>query len=148
MLSAHLDGGGHVEDGVFATTLGGGLLDEVGDLLRLLCLYIAVKQEGCVVLIIVSERIEVGLVSLRGGGVDEVLKVGNQVRQLRHLDVTLDHITRVQVPYGLNELFESIIILLLLIKVVCMLLGYFGDDFPREISGSRDVLSLREEPLL
>ena len=29
-----------------------------------------------------------------------------------------------------------------------MFLGYFGDDFPREISGSRDVLSLREETLL
>lgn len=82
--------------------------------------------------------------SLRGGGVDEVLKVGNQVRQLRDLDVTLDHITGVQVANSLNELFESIVILLFLIQVVCMLLGYFGDNFPREISSSRDVLSLRE----
>lgn len=73
-----------------------------------------------------------------------MLKVGNQVRQLRDLDVTLDHITGVQVANSLNELFESIVILLLLIKVVCMLLGYFGDNLPREISGSRDVLSLRE----
>jgi hypothetical protein len=54
-------------------------------------------------------------VSLRGGGVDEVLKIGNQVRELRDLDVTLDHITGVQVADGLYELLESIIILLLLI---------------------------------
>ena len=85
--------------------------------------------------------------SLRGGGVDEVLKVGNQVRQLRDLDVTLDHITGVQVANSLNELFESIVILLFLIQVVCMLLGYFGDNFPREVSCSRNVLSLREETL-
>ena len=95
MLPTHFDGGCHVEDGVFTTTLRGGLLNEVGDLLWLLGLHIAVKQERCVVLVIVSERIEVGLVSLRGGGIDEVLKVGNQIWQLRDFDVTLDHITRV-----------------------------------------------------
>ena len=44
-----------------------------------------------------------------------MLKVGNQVRELRDLDVTLDHITGVEVTDGLNELLESIIILLLLI---------------------------------
>jgi len=148
LLPAHFDGGGHIEYGVFAISFRGGLLYEVGDLLRLLCLHVAVQQERSVVLVIVSERIEVSLVPLRGGGVDQVLKVGNQVRELRDLDVTLDHITRVKVTDGLNELLEGIIILLLLIEVVSMLLRYFGDDFPREISGSRDVLSLREETLL
>ena len=64
MLPAHFDGGGHVEDRVFATALGGGLLYQVGDLLRLLGLHIAVKQERCVVLVIVSKRIEVSLMSL------------------------------------------------------------------------------------
>jgi hypothetical protein len=95
LLPAHFDGGGHIEYGVFAISLRGRLLYEVGDLLRLLCLHVAVQQERCVVLVIVSERIEVSLVPLRGGGVDEVLKVGNQVRELRDLDVTLDHITGV-----------------------------------------------------
>ena len=77
-----------------------------------------------------------------------MLKVGNQVWQLRHLDVTLDHITGVKVSDGLDELLESIVILLLLIQVVCMLLRYFCDDFPREICGSGNILSLREETLL
>jgi hypothetical protein len=115
LLPTHFDCCGHIEYGVFATSLRGCLLYEVGDLLRLLCLHIAVQQERCVVLVIVSKRIEVSLVSLRGGGVDEVLKIGNQVRELRDLDVTLDHITGVQVADGLYELLESIIILLLLI---------------------------------
>lgn len=115
MLPAHFDGGGHIEYGVFAISLRGGLLNEVGDLLGLFCLHVAVQQERCVVLVIVSERIEVSLVPLRGWGVNEVLKVGNQVRELRDLDVTLDHITGVKITDGLNELLESIIILLLLI---------------------------------
>ena len=122
MLPAHFDSGRHIEYGVFATSLRRGLLNEVGDLLWLLCFHVAVQEERCVVLVIVCKGIEVSLVPLRGGRVDEVLKVGNQIRELRNLDVTLDHITRVQVADGLDELLESIIILLLLIQVVGMLL--------------------------
>ena len=66
---------------------------------------------------------------------------------LRDFDVPLNNIAGVQVPYRLNKLLKSIIILLFLIKIICMLFGDFGYNFPGEICRSGYVLCLWEKAL-
>lgn len=85
---------------------------------------------------------------LRGRGIDKVLQISNQVWQLRHFNVSLDHITWIQVPDCLNELLESIIILFLFIKIICVLLRNLSNDLAREVGSPGYVLSLREQSLL
>ena len=53
--------------------------------------------------------------------------------QLRHFNVSLDNIGRVEVADSIDELLERLIELLLLIQVICMLLADFCNDFLGEL---------------
>ena len=85
---------------------------ELLDLRLLIFLYIAVKEECCVVLLVV----DMGLTaSMRWPLIsNQFLKVSDQVVQLSHLDVVLDHITRIQEANRLDVLLYRFIVLLLL----------------------------------
>jgi len=81
-------------------------------------------------------------VTLARRGIDQLLQVGNQVLQLGDLDVPLDHIARIKMTNRIDELFEGIIVLLLLIQIVSVLLGYLSDDLLRELGGLSYLLRL------
>jgi hypothetical protein len=81
-------------------------------------------------------------------GIDQLLKISDQVWQLRNLNVSLDHIAWVQIPNGLYKLLQSIVKLLFLIQVVCMFFGNFCYDLSREVGSSGNILCLREQSLL
>lgn len=82
--------------------------------------------------------------SLAGRGVYQLLQVGDEVLQLWHLDVALNHVAWVEVSDSIDELLECIIVLFLFIEVVGMLLRYFSDDLLRKLSSLRYLLSLSE----
>lgn len=86
--------------------------------------------------------------SLTGRGVNEFLQVSDQVLELWHLDIALDHITRVEMPDGIHELLQGIIVLLLFIQVISMLLRDFRNDLLRELGGLGNFLGLCEQTLL
>ena len=74
----------------------------------------------------------------------QLLQVSDQILQLRHLDVTLDHVARIEMTNGIDELLECIIVLFLFIEIVSMLFGYLGNDLLRELGGLRYLLRFSE----
>lgn len=84
---------------------------------------------------------------LRARRVDQLLEICDEIRELRDFDIPLNYIAGVQVPNRLNKLLKSIIILLFLIKIIRMLFGDFGYNFPGEICRSGYVLCLGEKAL-
>ena len=59
-----------------------------------------------------------------------------------NLNVPLDHIAWVKMTNCIDELFQSIVVLLLLIKIVRMLLRYLSDDLLRELGSLGYLLRL------
>ena len=151
LLSTDFNSSSDIEDSLFASTATG-LLDQLSDLLRLLSLHIAVQQQRCVVFVVVSHdntsTLSSTYTSLTGGRVNQLLKILDQVGELRHLDVALNHIGRVQIPDGLDELLQGIIELFFLIEVIRMFLADLSDDLPWEVGCLGYILGLCKEPLL
>ena len=79
---------------------------------------------------------------------DELLQVLDQIVQLCHLDVVLNHVTRVQEADRLDILFDSFIILLLLEQFVSMLLNDLALDLTWEVCLFSDGLCLSIVTLL
>ena len=73
---------------------------------------------------------------------DKFLEIANQVVQLRHLDVILDHVARIKEADRLNVLFDGLIVLFLLKEFVCVLLDNLALDLSREVCLLRNGLSL------
>ena len=79
MLAADLYRGGHIEYGLFAIAGDTRIIDKLSYLLRSLGLHIAVEQERCVVLVVVSQAREVRLMPLGVRRVNEPLQVEDEV---------------------------------------------------------------------
>ena len=80
---------------------------------------------------------------------NELLQVLDEVWQLRHLDVSLNDITRIEVSDGLQVLLESSIVLLLYgVKLVGILLANLSVDFFRELRVDSNSLRLLKHILL
>ena len=80
---------------------------------------------------------------------NELLQVLDEVWQLRHLDVSLNDITRIEVSDGLQVLLESPIVLLLYgVKLVGILLANLSVDFFRELRVDSNSLRLLKHILL
>ena len=71
LLSANFNCSCDIENCVFPTL--GGFFNELGDFFWLFGLDITVKQEGCVIFVIVCQRVEVGLVPLGAWRVNQLL---------------------------------------------------------------------------
>jgi hypothetical protein len=80
--------------------------------------------------------------TLRTWRINKLLQIGNEIRELRHLNVTLNDVAGIQVAYGLDELFQGIVKLLLFIEVVGMFFRYLGYNFTWKVCSPSDILSL------
>jgi len=116
------------------------------DLIKLLLLNVAVKQQRSVVFIVVSDGIE--LVLLFVGRLNQLLQVHDQIIQLRHLYKSLDHIARIQVADRLFVLSDCILEILLVIEFVSVLLTDLSDDVGREFRIFSDLFGFSKEHLL
>jgi hypothetical protein len=116
------------------------------DLIKLLLLNVAVKQQRSVVFIVVSDGIE--LVLLFVGRLNQLLQVHDQIIQLRHLYKSLDHIARIQVADRLFVLGDCILEILLVIEFVSVLLTDLSDDVGREFCVFSDLFGLSKKHFL
>jgi hypothetical protein len=67
------------------------------------------------------------------GLLDQLFQILDQIVQLRHLDVVLDHIARIEEANGHHVLLDCLIVLLLIEKLVGVLLDDLALDLPREV---------------
>ena len=72
---------------------------------------------------------------------DELLEVADQVVQLRHLNVILDDVARVEEANRLNVLLDGLIVLFLLEELVSVLLDNLTLDLLWEVSLLSNSLS-------
>ena len=79
---------------------------------------------------------------------NQLLQVLDQIVQLRHLNVVLDHVTWIQEANSLDILFDCLIIFLLLEQLVSMFLNNLTLDLTREVCLFGDGLRLSIVTLL
>ena len=74
---------------------------------------------------------------------NQLVQVLDQIVQLRHLDVILDHITRVEEADCLNILLDSLVILFLMEQLVSVLFNDLALNLTGEICLLRNGLGFR-----
>jgi hypothetical protein len=97
---------------------------------KLLFLHVTVQQQGSIVFVVVLNLTK-GLLLLVWGS-NQLLKVLNQVIQLRHLDESLNHVTRVEVADCLHIFCDGLVVTFLRVKFVCVFFVDFSNNFHGE----------------
>ena len=146
MFTTHINGSGHIKNTRMFRILACRRRDVRLDLIELFLLNIAVKQQRCVVFIVVSDSIELVLLLVRR--LNQLLQVHDQIIELGHLDESLDHITRIQVANCLFVLGDGVLEVLLVVKLVGVLFTDLSDDVGREFRIFSDLFGFSKEDLL
>lgn len=146
MFATHINGSSHIKNTRVLRILACCRCDVRLDLIKLLLLNVAVKQQRCVVFIVVSDGIELVLLFVRR--LNQLLQVHDQIIQLRHLNKSLDHVARIQVANRLFVLGDCILEVLLVIEFVSVLLTDLSDDVGWEFRVFSDLFGLSEKDFL
>ena len=146
MFTTYINGSGHIKNTRMLRILACRRRDVRLDLIELFLLNVAVKQQRCVVFIVVSDSIE--LVLLLVWRLNQLLQVHDQIIELGHLDESLDHITRIQVANCLFVLGDGVLEVLLIVKLVGVLLTDLSDDIGREFRIFSDLFGFSKKHLL
>lgn len=75
----------------------------------------------------------------------QLLQVLNQVVELRHLDISLDHVRGVQVANRFLVLLDSLFVVPLRVELVCVLLADLSDNIVGEVRIRSNFLCLLEK---
>jgi hypothetical protein len=121
------------------------LINKVRNSLKFLLLDVAIQKQSSVVFVVVTHRRQ-----LRFGSVlnarrpfNQLFQVLNQIVQLWHLDVPLNHIARIEVPNSLYVLIDRLLVaFLVVIQIVSTSLRDLSSNLGRKLSSNGDVLSL------
>jgi len=143
MFATHINCSSHIKNSRMLRIFACCRSDIRLDLIKLLFLNVAVKQQRRVVFIVVSDGIE--LVLLFVGRLNQLLQVHDQIIQLWHLNKSLDHIARIQVADRLFVLGDCILEILLVVEFVCVLLTDLSDDVGWELCVFSDLFSLSKQ---
>jgi len=146
MFTTHINGSGHIKNTRMLRILACRRRYVRLYLIELFLLNIAVKQQRCVVFIVVSDSIELVLLLVRR--LNQLLQVHDKIIELGHLDESLDHITRIQVANCLFVLGDGVLEVLLVVKLVGVLLTDLSDDVGREFRIFSDLFGFSKEHLL
>jgi len=90
VLAAHINCSRHIEDALVLCLFSGCSSDVVFTLVDLVFLNVAIKEQRCVVLIVICDGRKLGLLLLRLLG--QLLQILDQIIELRHLDISLNHV--------------------------------------------------------
>ena len=137
LLAADLDGRVHVKDRLLVRILD---VQEVFDRLLLVLLHITVQQECRIVLVVIDVALSAALRLFLIA--NELVQILDQVVQLRHLNVVLNDITRIQEANSLDILFDRFVVLLLVEEFVGVLFDNLTLDLAREVRLFCDGLRL------
>jgi len=74
------------------------------------------------------------------GVLGQLLQIGDQIVQLRHLDISLNHIRWIQVTDRLLVLLDSLLVIPLRVELVSVFLANLSDDVGREACVICDLL--------
>lgn len=149
LLAAHFDSGVDIKYRLrLVLTLRS--LDQLRDLVLLLELHITVEEQSRIVLVIITHRVEaLHARCLLRRRLDQLLKVLDQVWEVLHLDVSLDHVAWIEVADGLQVLGQCLLGLVLdCVQLVAMLLTYLCIYLSRKFGADCNALGLLEKSLL
>ena len=121
------------------------LINEVRNSLELLFLDVAIQEQSSIVFVVVTHRHQLRFSPVFNARrpSNQFFQVLNQIVQLWHLDVPLNHIARIEVPNRLYVLIDRLLVaLLVVIQVVSTSLRDLSSNLGRKLSSNGDVLSL------